>query len=109
MIGHHQSESWEISHAFPSNLESDVEKTESHESHRICVLLIMRIQERDEYSKEFLYRCESERNDIDVEILYSKPMRVRVLVYDNESGKQRYTSRGDLFSFLFQSLDYSIV
>jgi len=43
MVGHHQSKSWEITHAFPSNLESDVEKTESHESHRIGVLLIMRI------------------------------------------------------------------
>jgi hypothetical protein len=45
MIGNHHPQRRELAHTSSTNFECNVEKTESHQPHRVGVLLIVRVQE----------------------------------------------------------------
>ena len=61
LIGDHQSERRELANALSSDLERNIQQSQCHQSHRVGVLLVVRVEERDEYSQQFLDRGDSER------------------------------------------------
>lgn len=61
MVSDHDPQASESAHALAGDLEGDVEQAEGHQSHRIGMLLVVRIEERNENPEDLLNRCETER------------------------------------------------
>lgn len=61
MVGDHDPQASESAHALAGDLKGDVEQAEGHQSHRIGMLLVVRIEERNEHPEDLLDRRETER------------------------------------------------
>lgn len=64
VVGDHEAQGRELADAPAADLERDVEQAERHEAHRVGVLLVVRVEERDEDAQELLDRREAERCDV---------------------------------------------
>ena len=56
VVGDHGPERGESADALSANLERDVEEAESHKAHRVGMLLIVRVEKRNEDAEELLDR-----------------------------------------------------
>lgn len=64
VVADHGPERREPADALPSDFERDAEEAESHESHRVGMLLVEWVEKGDEDPEEFLDRRKSEREDV---------------------------------------------
>ena len=61
MVSDHDPQASESAHALAGDLEGDVEQAEGHQSHRVGMLLVVRIEERNEHPEDLLNGRETER------------------------------------------------
>ena len=66
VVGDHGPERGESADALSANLERDVEEAESHKAHRVGMLLIVRVEKRNEDAEELLDRRQAIRRDLSI-------------------------------------------